>query len=108
MGLTRMLTDDERAELAGLTEAVKTAIFRRRIWLDRKMQELSDIQVGDVIEDQNGHRLGIVSRLYRFWRDREEGIHDTQIAIEYEYLTGNYKTADNTSRQPLLQVRKSK
>jgi hypothetical protein len=81
----RSLTDDEKAELADLTAAVTTALEARRDWLDAKMHETSKLQVGDDIYDINsGSKLGKVSGLYRYWRDRNDLI-DTNAYCEYEY-----------------------
>lgn len=100
MGMTqRPLTDDEKVELAALNEAVLAAIKARSAWLDVKMHECSRLQVGDDIYDvDSGARLGKVSRLYRFWADRDDGVRDTSVSCSYEYET-HPRCFDNTSRQ---------
>ena len=99
MTTQRPLTDDEKAELAALNDAVTQAIETRRIWLDTKMAETSRLQVGDDIYDiGTGALLGKVVALYRFWADRDDGIRDKSVSCHYEYTTigGSH---DNTSRQ---------
>jgi hypothetical protein len=95
----RPLTEDEKSELANLTAAVTAAIEARRNWLDAKMHETSRLQVGDDIYDlDSGTRLGTVSKVYRYWRDRDEGVRDTDAYCEYRYETSP-RCFDNTSRQ---------
>ena len=95
----RPLTDDEKAALDALNAAVLAAIDARRAWLDAKMHECSRLQVGDDIYDvDSGRRLGTVSRLYRFWQDRDGGVRDTSPNCSYEYETSP-RCFDNTSRQ---------
>lgn len=95
----RELTPTEQAELNALNDAVDAAIETRRTWLDRKMVECSDLQPGDAIYDLNkGTLLGQISKLYRFWRDREEGVMDRSLSCDYEYET-HPRCFDNTSRQ---------
>jgi hypothetical protein len=100
MSLTqRPLTEGEKSELANLTAAVSAVIEARRNWLDAKMQECSRLQVGDDIYDlDSGTRLGKVSELYRYWRDRDEGVRDTSAYCDYQYET-HPRCFDNTSRQ---------
>lgn len=95
----RPLTEDEKSELADLTAAVSAAIEARRNWLDAKMQECSQLQVGDDIYDlRSGTRVGKIVELYRFWRDRDEGLRDTSAHCNYRYET-HPGCFDNTSRQ---------
>ncbi|OBG32403.1 hypothetical protein [Mycolicibacter heraklionensis] len=97
--LYRMLTDSEESELASFNAAVAAAIEARRTWLDAKMHECSSLQPGDDIYDlDTGYRIGKVSRLYRYWGDRDDGIRDTSIETHYEYETSP-RGFDNTSRQ---------
>ncbi len=85
--------------LDGLNKAVHDAIEERRKWLDIKMPEYGDFQVGDVIcNGRTGERLGVVTGLYRYWRDRDDGIRDTSMSIDYRYETSS-NCFDNTSRQ---------
>lgn len=98
----RPLTEDEKYELAKLNAAVSEAIKTRRKWLDAKMQECSRLQVGDGIYDlSKGIKLGIVSDLYRYGSDRDEGVRDTSVHCDYQYRTYAHYF-DNTSRQPGL------
>jgi hypothetical protein len=95
----RPLTEDEKNELADLTAAVTAAIEARRNWLDAKMHEISRLQVGDDIYDlDSGAKLGTVSELYRYWRDRDDGVRDTDAYCSYRYVTSP-GCSDNTSRQ---------
>jgi len=81
-----MLTQEEQDALRILTNDVESAIARRRAWLDRKMDETSDLHIGDEIYDvRTGTMLGVVRKLYRFWRDRNEGVLDDSVSCEYEY-----------------------
>jgi hypothetical protein len=95
----RPLTEDEKGELENLTAAVSAAIEARREWLDAKMHETSRLQVGDDIYDlDKGVRAGTISSLYRYWRDRDEGVRDTSAYCDYQYETSP-RCFDNTSRQ---------
>jgi MoaA/NifB/PqqE/SkfB family radical SAM enzyme len=63
------------------------------------MHETSRLQVGDDIYDlDKGIRVGTISELYRYWRDRDEGVRDTSAHCDYEYET-RPGCRDNTSRQ---------
>lgn len=97
----RQLTDSERQELDALNDAVTSAIATRRAWLDAKVLECSTIKPGDMLyEVCSGMELGRVSKIKRFWRDRDEGVRDTSPSCFFEYETspGSF---DNTSRQSL-------
>jgi hypothetical protein len=95
----RPLTDDEKNELNKLNNAVTEAIATRRSWLDTKMLACSHLQVADDIYDvKSGDKLGKVSALYRYWRDRDDGVRDRSLSCEYEYETSPL-CYDNTSRQ---------
>jgi hypothetical protein len=95
----RPLTDAEQRELDDLTAAVTTAIEKRRDWLDTKMHESSHLHPGDDIYDlQTGAKLGKISELYRYWRDRDEGVRDTSHYCGYQYET-QPRCFDNTTRQ---------
>lgn len=99
MATYRQLTEAEQGELDALNRAVTAAIRARREWLDKKMHECSALQVGDDIYDLNSSaKVGVVSKLYRYWRDRDEGMRDDTFSISYEYQTGSH-SYDNTSRQ---------
>lgn len=99
MSRQRPLTAEEQHELATLNTAVTRAIEDRREWLDAKMVETSSLQVGDGIYDlRTGSRLGVVTGLYRFWRDRDDGIRDDSHYCDYRYKT-SLRGFDNTSRQ---------
>lgn len=94
MSNTRPLTDEEQNELDALTAAITGAIEARRAWLDAKMQECSRLRVGDDIYDlDSGTKLGTVSELYRYWRDRND-LLDTSHYCDYRY------GSNNTSSQP--------
>lgn len=94
----RALTEDEKAELSGLTEAITAAIEARRAWLDAKMAETSALQVGDdIYELVTGVKVGVVAGLYRYWQGRNDLLDDDHYC-DYRYQTyGN--CFDNTSRQ---------
>jgi hypothetical protein len=100
----RSLTDVESAELDALTASVTSAIEARRQWLDAKMVECSSIKVGDMLYDlDSGLELGVVSELYRYWRDRDDGVRDTSAHCDYRFETSPF-CFDNTSRQPEVRV----
>lgn len=95
----RPLNDDERRQLDGLNIAVDAAIADRREWLDAKMIECSRLHAGDDIYNiETGVRLGVVTGLYRYWRDRDDGVRDRYMGCEYKYRTP-HGWFDNTSRQ---------
>lgn len=98
-GMTRPLSDADKAELENLNAALAAAIGARRDWLDVKMREYSELQVGDDIYDvRSGRKLGVVSQLYRYWRDRDDGVRDDSHYCDYKYETSP-RCFDNTSRQ---------
>lgn len=93
---------EDELTLSQLNAAVDEAIERRRDWLDKEMLATASLKVGDEIYDlEKGLRLGVVSKLYRYWRDRDEGVRDRYISVEYEYKT-RPGCFDNTSCQPGL------
>lgn len=95
----RQMTESDQKQLEDMNMAVKEAIRLRREWLDRKMEEYADVKVGEVLyELGSGQPVGVVSRLYRYWQDRDEGVRDTHLDVNYEYNTGG-NCFDNTSRQ---------
>lgn len=98
----RPLTESEKSELADLNAGVVAAIQARRVWLDAKMYECSRLQIGDDIYDlDSGAKLGKVTELYRYSRDRDEGVRDTHAYCDYRYEM--YRGCfDNTSRQGTL------
>ena len=102
--LNRMLREDEQAELDALNEAVDEAIRKRTAWLDAKMAEVCTLKVGDDIYDlDSGRRLGIVTRLYRYWGPHDPGgecrdpRYDKSCSVEVEY-SDSPGSRDNTSR----------
>lgn len=93
------MKEQDRLKLDELNKRVEDAIKERRKWLDSKMPEYAKVQVGEAIYDLNkGIKLGVVSKHYRYWQDRDEGVRDTSLDINYEYNTGG-NCYDNTSRQ---------
>ena len=102
------LTQEEKVILQQLNENVKQSISIRRKWLDEKMVEHSEIQIGDTIYNFiSGEILGVVSELYRFWRDRDEGVRDTSLDVDYSYkvsTVSNIPYFDNTSSQTGLSI----
>lgn len=66
------------------------------------MIDRSPLKPGDDIYDvESGRKLGVVRRLYRYWRDRDDGIRDLGSHPDYEYETSP-GFIDNTSRQDKL------
>ena len=95
------MTEERRVALATeldrLNAEVKTAIAKRERWMDAHMPDYAKYQVGEAIYDmRSGARLGVVSRLYRYWGGRDPQ-YDVSMVIDYEFKTpqGFY---DNTSR----------
>lgn len=85
--------------LEQLNAAVDEAIRKRREWLDAEMVRQSPIKVGDMLYDlESGRPVGRVVELYRYWRDRDNGIHDKNLDWDYGYEHGP-RMIDNTSRQ---------
>lgn len=98
--MQRPLSDSDKERLDQLNAAVSTAIYARRDWLDSKMTEYAEMQVGEYAYDlESCRKVGRVSELYRFWRDRNDGVRDTALSIEYQFETSP-NCFDNTSRQP--------
>jgi hypothetical protein len=98
--MRKPLTEADKLHLEELNARVISAIADRRDWLDSKMSEYAEMQVGDGVYDlESGVRAGTVSALTRFWRDIEAGVNDTSLQINYKFeiSKGNF---DNTSRQP--------
>jgi hypothetical protein len=92
------MTDEQAAELERLNKGVTDAIAARKDWMDATMHEVGKFKVGDEIYDLgSGRLLGTVSRLYRYWSERDPR-YDTSMSIDYEYHTGGI-CYDNTSRQ---------
>lgn len=94
------MSDCDEKQLGELNKAVASALTARREWLDSKMSEYAEMQVGeDVYDLHTCDKVGTVSKLYRYWRDRDDGVRDESLSIDYEFQTSaNY--FDNTSRQP--------
>lgn len=93
----RPLTGEERYELAVLNTKIAATVLARRNWLDAKMVETSDLQVGDDLYDlESGYKVGVVTAIKRFHRGDFE--FDSSPSCYYEYSTGGMGR-DNTSRQ---------
>lgn|SRR5208282_136740 len=103
--MQRDLTKEDEAKLKELNDAVSSAIADRKKWLDSKMSEYAEVQVGENIYHlDSAVCLGKVVRLYRYWQDKNDGILDDDLNINYEYeILGQEqmpnKIYDNTSRQ---------
>lgn len=98
--MQRTLSVCDKERLKELNKAVSSAIAIRREWLDSKMPEYADMQIGETIYDlELCVPVGEVSKLYRVWQDRDEGVRDTSLSIEYEFETSP-RCFDNTSLQP--------
>jgi hypothetical protein len=99
------MSKTDRNKLARLNCDIDDAIKRRTKWLDSKMSEYSDIQVGDTIYNiQTKELLGIVTKLYRY-QTNQNVIYDTTLSICYEFRRYD-DIIDNTSRQPYVIVGK--
>lgn len=84
----KTLTTEDRRTLEELNAAVIASIKARREWLDSKMAEYAEVQVGEDLYNLNtGERLGKVAGFYRFWADRDNGVRDDIMDINYRYET---------------------
>ena len=82
------LTNEDKNILQQLNIDVINTIKKRRDWLDSKMQEYAEMQIGDNIYNlETGLPIGVVSKVYRLWRDTDEGFRDKVLDINYEYKT---------------------
>lgn len=103
-----MIEEEDAKELEALNKAVEDAIAKRREWLDSKMTKYAPAQVGEEIYNlSTGELLGKVVSLYRYWRDRQEGVRDTSLDVEYEYQHPYFEEIiGNTSSKMLVNVGK--
>jgi hypothetical protein len=88
-----------RVQLDALNAGVVAALAARKAWMDARMEDFSNFKVGDEVYDaKTGALLGVVSKLYRYWGNRDPR-YDTQMSIEIEYLQdGTTNCYDNSSR----------
>lgn len=86
-------------QLDTLNEEVNAVLAKRKAWMDAHMEDFSNFKVGDAVYDGNtGRLLGKVSRLYRYWEDRDPR-YDTSMSIEIEYrVAGTRNYVANSSR----------
>jgi len=95
----RPLTAEEQQALETLNAAVDTAIATRKAWLDAKMHEVSSVKVGDRLYHlHTGREVGKVTKLYRYGSERDFGVNDRSLVIDFEYEVSS-NSFDNTSRQ---------
>jgi len=92
----------DELKLKELNYAVTNAIKYRRDCLDAKIEEYAKFKVGDDIYNVKAlQRLGVVRKLYSFWRDRNDGVLDISMDINYEYkIVGTNNSFSNTSSHP--------
>ncbi len=76
------------AELAKLNKDVKDAITLRKKWMDEHMPIYARFKVGDVLYTRDGHCLGCVCEVYRYWAGRDER-YDTCMSINYRFTNGS-------------------
>jgi hypothetical protein len=88
----RDLTQEEKAELFALNQAVKQAIARRTRWLDNKMVEISKFKVGDDMYNENGYSAGKVEELCRWHRG--SGEYDTSCDFYIRFGGGSNTSVD--------------
>lgn len=82
------VTEEDQQELAALNGAVSDTLAARQAWLDARMAEYADVPVGGRLFDlATGQCAGIVTRHLRFFRDRDGGVNDDKLDIQYEYRT---------------------
>lgn len=93
------ISDFDKIVLEGYNQDVERNIKKRTTWLDRKMVEYSDLQVGDDIYAlRTGFNLGVVTKLYRYITNP---LFDDNIHIHYQYKVGD-DIFSNTSSQPSI------
>lgn len=90
-------------ELAALNKAVDDAIARRTAWMDKHMPAFASCKIGEeIFNRKTGQRLGVISRMYRYWGPFSGGEprdvrFDRSMSVEYEFETSP-RCFDNTSR----------
>jgi hypothetical protein len=93
------ITQSDRAKLDELNAAVSGAVQARRQWLDSKMAEYADVPVGERLFDlDSGLCVGIVTRHFRFWSDRNDGVRDDTLTVDYEYRTNGGHVQDTANQ----------
>ena len=91
------LSPEDQGRLDYLNQAIEDAIRERTSWLDSKMEEYADLQIGDDIYNLNsGKKAGVVTALYRLNSGRRR---DGYMEVNYKFETSP-NCFDNTSRQP--------
>jgi hypothetical protein len=86
-----------QAELDALNAAVDAARKARTAWMDAHMADFAKHPVGTKVWNlRTGKCLGVIAEHYRYDRDRDGGVYDTDMSIHYRFTDG-----DNTSRQML-------
>lgn len=86
-------------DLHVLNADVTRVLAKRKSWMDAHMPDFAKVQVGEEIYDlDSGKRLGVVSKLYRYWDGQRNPLYDTGMDVHYEFNTGS-NIFDNTSRQ---------
>jgi len=103
------LKEIDEKELEKLNKEVTLTIKKRTAWLESKMVEYSELQVGDDIYNlSTGEKLGVVSKIYECWT-KEKSLDDVNLMpfspdLEYEYEVPISKHVLNTLRQPRISV----
>jgi hypothetical protein len=89
-------------ELDQLNQAVVDAVTRRTAWMDEHMADFAKVKVGEEIFSfgNNYERLGVVTKLYRFWGDRDWR-YDTSMAVNYQFETYPGGGLRNTSSESI-------
>jgi len=89
-----LVTDEDRAELDRLTTAVKDALAARAAFLDKRVPEIADVKVGELLYDlESGLPVGEVVSINRWNRGT---VDDDGFGYFYRYRDGGI---DNTARQ---------
>lgn len=102
MSLTKNNNAELQKELDKLNAEVTAVLAKRKVWMDAHMADFSTFKIGDEVYDTNtGALLGVVSKLYRYWGERDPR-YDTQMSIEIEYRVEGSSEGmnfiDNSSR----------
>tara|TARA_Y100000310_G_scaffold345655_1_gene467803 strand:+ start:17679 stop:18104 length:426 start_codon:yes stop_codon:yes gene_type:complete len=94
------MTDEEKKKLELFNIQVGHAIERRKLFLDSLMEKYAKVKIGEDIYDlHTGKLLGVVKGYYRYWEDRDDGVRDNFLAIDYLYTSPHSKILDNTSNK---------
>ena len=96
--LNKDIPPELQTELDTINKEVEAVLAKRTAWMDAHMQDFSKFNVGDPVYDvRTGQFLGTVTRLYRYWKDKDPR-YDTSMSVVIEYRqAGHSNVYDNSS-----------